>query len=283
MKLKYILPILLISIFTTACSEDDINDIVPIVSEIEGLTKVQELSNATHTIELFNDSGRFYTGYNTISIRIKDNATNSFVENATINWMPVMQMPTMAHSCPKTNPTKASGKDTVYTGNIIYQMAMEDGSGWSLTVNYTIDEVEYSVTNDITVMQNDDQNVASFMGSDDKRYIVAMVKPLKPIIGNNELVVGVYQMETMMSFPVVENFSLKLDPRMPGMGNHSSPNNTDLTYNSSDKLYHANLSLTMTGYWVLNLQLLNGEGTVLKGESVTTDNVQSSLYLELEF
>ncbi|WP_417214120.1 hypothetical protein [Bizionia sp.] len=283
MKLKYILPVLFIALYTTACSEDDTNFDTPIVNEVEGLNKVQELTNSTHTIELFNASGRFYTGYNAISVRIKDNTTNNYVENASISWMPIMQMPTMQHSCPNANPTKEPGKNTVYKGNIIYQMAFTDGTGWSLTVNYTIDNVDYSATSDIAVMQNEDQNVSSFVGSDDKRYVVAMVAPTNPIIGNNELVLGVYEMENMMSFPAVQNFSLSLDPRMPGMGNHSSPNNTNLTYNSSDNLYHANLTLTMTGYWVLNLKLMDGQGEILKGENVTEDNIQSSLYLELEF
>lgn len=283
MKLKYILPVLFIALFTTACSEDDTNFDTPIVNEVEGLNKVQELTNSTHTIELFNTSGRFYTGYNAIRVRIKDNTTNDYVENASISWMPVMQMPTMQHSCPNANPTKEPGKNTVYKGNIIYQMAFTDGTGWSLTVNYTIDNVDYSATSDITVMQNEDQNVSSFVGNDDKRYVVAMVAPTNPIIGNNELVLGVYEMENMMSFPAVQNYSLSLDPRMPGMGNHSSPNNTNLTYNSSDNLYHANLTLTMTGYWVLNLKLMDGQGEILKGENVTEDNIQSSLYLELEF
>ena len=86
-----------------------------------------------------------------------------------------------------------------------------------------------------------------------------------------------------MSFPEVADYTITLDPRMPGMGNHSSPNNTDLIYNTADKMYHGNLSLTMTGYWVLNLKLLNAMDEVLKGEDVTTENAQSSLYLELEF
>ena len=70
---------------------------------------------------------------------------------------------------------------------------------------------------------------------------------------------------------------------MPSMGNHSSPNNTDLTYSVLDNMYHGNLSLTMTGYWVLNLKLMDADNTLLKGEDVTPTNLQSSLYLELEF
>jgi hypothetical protein len=281
MKRKYILPILFISLLSLSCSTDNDDNLE--VNEIEGLIEVKVLSNDTHNIEIYNTEGQFTTGYNALSIRIKDKLTNSFVENASLSWMPIMQMPTMQHSCPKSAIIKAQGKDTVFEGYIIYQMTNPDGSGWSLTINYTIDEVDYSVTDTITVLQNSMQNVTSFMGSDNLRYIIALIKPNDPIIGINDMMVGLYKMENMMSFPVVEDYTIMLDPRMPGMGNHGSPNNTDLTFNFSDKMYHGNLSLTMTGYWVLNLKLMSDQDELLKGEDVSESNIQSSLYLELEF
>lgn len=280
MKFKYIIPILLVTLFNTACSTDDDNNPV---NEVADLIQIQEIINNNHTIELFNEAGAFTTGYNTISLRIKNNDTNSYFENANISWNPVMQMPTMQHSCPKSTIAKAEGKDTVFEGYIIYQMTNTDGSGWALTINYTIDNVNYSVTEPITVLQSENQNVTSFMGSDNLRYIIALIKPSEPIIGINDMKVGLYKMENMMSFPEVEDYTIMLDPRMPGMGNHSSPNNTDLTFNLADKMYHGNLSLTMTGYWVLNLKLISDQDELLKGEDVNEGNIQSSLYLELEF
>ena len=283
MKLKYIFPILFIALLNVSCSSDNDDDDSGITNEVAGLTKIQDLINDTHTIQLFNTTGQFKTGYNAISLRVIDNATNSYVEDANLSWIPMMQMPTMEHSSPKSTITKTLGKDTVYDGFIIYQMTNLDGSGWSLTVNYTINGIDYTVTDAITVLQNDNQNSASFMGSDDSRYIVALVEPNNPKIAINDLKVGLFKMENMMTFPVVEDFTITLDPRMPGMGNHTSPNNTDLTYNSAEQMYNADLALTMTGYWVLNLKLLNTNGEVLKGEDVTEENTQSSLYLELEF
>lgn len=283
MKLKYIFPILFIALLNVSCSSDNDDDDSGITNEVTGLTKIQDLINDTHTIELFNTTGQFKTGYNAISLRVIDNTTNSYVEDANLSWIPMMQMPTMEHSSPKSTITKTLGKDTVYDGFIIYQMTNLDGSGWSLTVNYTINGIDYTVTDAITVLQNDNQNSASFMGSDDSRYIVALVEPNDPKIAINDLKVGLFKMENMMTFPVVEDFTITLDPRMPGMGNHTSPNNTDLTYNSAEQMYNADLALTMTGYWVLNLKLLNTNGEVLKGEDVTEENTQSSLYLELEF
>ena len=281
MKLKYLLPIVCFTLFFS-CSTDD-NDDTMLINEVENLQLIKTIENGDQSIELYNEKGMFETGYNMISLRIKDNNTNTYVEDATISWMPVMQMPTMQHSCPKSEITKAIGKDTVYQGFIIYQMTFEDGSGWSFTLDYTINDVDYSVTETINVMQYENQNTASFMGSDDSRYIVALIAPKAPSIAINNMKVGLFKMENMMTFPVVEDYTIALDPRMPGMGNHSSPNNTDLTYNSADQFYYGNLSLTMTGYWKLNLKLLDASGTVLKGEDVTENNESSSLYLDLEF
>ncbi|MCF1192087.1 hypothetical protein LRR18_10875 [Mangrovimonas sp. AS39] len=281
MKLQFIYPIILLVLFSVACSEDD-TEFFP-TNELEGLTKIQELSNDSHVVELYSKSGTLSTGYNVVSVRIKNLSNNTYVENAEITWLPVMQMPTMNHSCPKSDPVQVANMNALYQGFMIYQMTNSDGSGWSLTIDYTIDDVSYTVSSELMVFQSNLQNVSSFMGSDDSRYVVALIEPEAPIIGINEMVVGVYKMETMMSFPVVENYLLTLDPRMPGMGNHSSPNNTDLTYQAEDELYRGNLSLTMTGYWVLNLKLLNEVGEVLKGEDVTEENIQSSLYFELEF
>jgi hypothetical protein len=281
MKLKYILPLVLIALIFS-CSTDDNDDTTP-ENEVANLFLIREISNGDQTIELFNKTGMFKTGYNAISLRIKDNTTNTYIEDASLSWMPVMQMPTMQHSCPKSNITKVIGKNTVYEGFIIYQMTNTDGSGWSLTINYNINGEAYSVTETIEVFQYENQNVASFIGTDDTRYILALIEPLNPSIAINEMKVGLFKMENMMTFPVVENYTIALDPRMPGMGNHSSPNNTDLSFNNADSFYYGDLSLTMTGYWKLNLKLLNVENDVLKGEDVTEQNESSSLYLELEF
>jgi len=281
MKLKYILPIAFIALFFS-CSTDDDNT-PTVVNEIEGLELIKTIVNGDQTIELYNKKGMFETGYNMISLRLKDNTTNSYIEDATLSWMPMMQMPMMQHSSPRSAITKALGKDTVYEGFIIYQMTGDGGSGWSLTLNYNVGGMDYSVTETISVMQYENQNTATFMANDDTRYILALIEPKDPSIAVNSMKVGLFKMQNMMTFPVVEDYTIALDPRMPGMGNHSSPNNTDLTFNNADNFYYGNLSLTMTGYWKLNLKLMNANDDVLKGEDVTDENEASSLYLELEF
>ncbi|WP_407492528.1 hypothetical protein [Elizabethkingia anophelis] len=196
--------------------------------------------------------------------------------------MPVMQMMSMSHSCPYSTIGKKENAQSTYKGYIIFQMAGNDMESWELTINYKIDGNEYTAKNKIKVDATPKRVIESFQGSDGKRYVLAMVKPVNPIVGINDMEASVYRMETMMNFVPEENYKVKIDPRMPGMGNHSSPNNTDLTYSSAG-MYQGKLSLTMTGYWKISLQLLDGSQNVIKGEEVTASNESSSIYFELEF
>ena len=279
--LKYLLPILLVATIIS-CTKDDDDVLLP-ENEVEDLILIQEISNDTHTVEMYSISGALSQGYNDITIRLKDKTTGDFVEDATFMWNPMMHMTQMSHSCPKSDLLKVSGKETIYNGYIVFQMAENADEGWDLTFNYTVDGEDFTAVGDISVPATDRKEVTVFMGMDDVRYIVALVNPQSPDVMINDVTFGLYKMESMMSFPVVEDYKILLDPRMPSMGNHTSPNNEDLVYNAMSNMYDGKLSLTMTGYWKLNLMLENENNEVLKGEEVTEDNESSSLYLEIEF
>jgi hypothetical protein len=281
-NLKY-LSILLLAIAFFSCSSDSDSVQENPINETSGLVKVQELSNDNHTVELYTETGKLIQGYNQISLRIKDKTINKYITNASINWTPIMNMSTMKHSCPKSLIEKVSGKQTLYNGDIIFQMAQNTSTFWELKINYIINAIDYTATAPISVSGSDKRTVNSFTGTDGVKYILAYINPKNPKIGLNNMTVGLYKMEDMMTFTAVDNFKVKIDPRMPSMGNHSSPNNTDLVQSVSGGLYNGKLSLTMTGYWKINLQLLNTSDQILKGEEFTPENLPSSLFFEVEF
>ena len=269
-------------VLLVSCSNDS-DDIIPEENnETENLQLVKTISNDTHSISLYNESGILLTGYNKLYFQIKNN-NDEYVKNATTSWLPMMNMHNMSHSCPFSNITKTIGKETLYEGYIVFQMASNAMEYWELTINYAINGNEFSATEIIDVSEASKKRVNVFMGSDDVRYIIAMIEPTTPQVAINNMVAGVFKSESMMSYPIVDNYKVLIDPRMPGMGNHGSPNNEDLEQSHIDKLYHGKLSLTMTGYWKVNLQLLNTNGEVLKGEAVTEDNESSSIFFEVEF
>lgn len=276
--LKY--AFLLATALFMSCSSDDNNNPAT-TDETDGLTFVESFHNNTHTINLFTENGELTEGYNRIFLQIKDTHDN-FIKDASLSWSPLMYMHNMQHACPFSQITKTSGKQTLYQGYIVFQMASNDSEYWELTFDYTIGGTTYQVSGEIDVFQSDKRRVSSFMGSDNQRYIVALIEPSDPKVAINDMSAGVFRMETMMSFPVADNYKLKIDPRMPGMGNHGSPNNVDLTQ-GADGFYHGKVSLTMTGYWKINLILEDQNGDALKGEEITETNQSSSIFFEIEF
>ncbi len=276
--LKYILPILTL-VFLASCSSNE----DPILDETTGLNFIKSLSNTEHDVEIFSTKTSLQQGYNDIYLRIKEKATGNYIENATLTWKPMMNMTMMKHSCPKSSIAKAQGKQTLYRGYIIFQMAENATEKWDLTVDYSINNTSYTVKDIISVPASPKKNVTVFMDASNTKYVLALIDPKEPKVGLNDFKVGLYKMENMMSFPMVENYMVKHDPRMPSMGNHSSPNNTDLTFDTTSKMYEGKLSLTMTGYWKLNLMLYNNTNQLIKGEAITTTNDSSSLFLEIEF
>ncbi|WP_343586452.1 hypothetical protein [Flavobacterium sp.] len=282
MKILKYTALLFLAITTFSCSSDNDSSSTP-VDETSGLHKIQEIANDTHIIELFSSTGSLVQGYNHISLRIKDKKTSTYITDAKLEWAPLMHMSMMQHSCPKSVVTKASGKKTLYEGDIIFQMAQNATEYWELSFNYTVNNVAYTAADKINVPTSAKRTVNSFKGSDGSNYVIAYIEPSSPKVAINDMTVGIYKMKDMMTFEAVNNFKIKIDPRMPSMGNHGSPNNTDLLQSETNVFYKGKLSLTMTGYWKINLQVLNADNEVLKGEAVTTDNPSSSLYFEIEF
>lgn len=272
--------LMLVAVAFASCSSDDNQTSV---NELEGLTKFKEITNTTHTIEMYSQSGMTEQGYNQIKLRIKDNATNAYIKDAQVSWTPMMHMAMMNHSCPFSAVKKVTTDGTLYDGYIMFQMAQNDTEYWDLKIDYKIADVDYTVTSVIDVPASDKRKVNTFTGSDGVKYLVAYIDPVDPKVAVNDIKVGVWKMQSMTNFPVVDGFTVKIDPRMPSMGNHSSPNNVNATQTTSGDLYNGKLSLTMTGYWKINLQLADAEGTVLKGEQITTDVTASSIYFEIEF
>ncbi len=195
-----------------------------------------------------------------------------------------MHMVSKTHSCPVSS-VSSSEFDGIESGFVIFQMPSNDSEYWDISFNINMNGSSMSVTKEVEVSLPLDnrKRVSVFMDANEQKYVLALVEPSAPKIAVNDIQMKLFKMETMMSFSEVPNGTILLDPRMPSMDNHSSPNNEDLIYNQLTKTYEGKLSLTMSGYWKLNLQYLDSNGQLVKGNEVTEAIPSSNLYLELEF
>ncbi|UII80412.1 hypothetical protein [Flagellimonas sp. CMM7] len=282
--IKYFFVALMLSMAFSSCSDNNNDDSI-IISEnpLEDFNMLTSFKANNHSVEIYSEQQQFSVGYNELFFRIKDDVSDSYITNADVSWKPIMHMTSMMHSCPNSAVSKT--KDgSVYTGYTVFQMPGNADEYWELTIEYTVEGQTYNATERIEVNAPADgkKTVNVFMGSDDTRYVLAMM-PMTPEVAVNDFSAMLFKMENMMSFPAVENYKVHIDPRMPGMGNHSSPNNEDLTFDTSSNTYMGKLSLTMTGYWKINLKVENETEEILKGEDITEENESSSLFFEIEF
>lgn len=283
---KTLFAFLAMAFLVSSCRTSDSDEInLPLDpnTEIEGLLKIKEVTNDTHIIELYSKSGATNLGYNDIKLRIKNKSTNQYEKNATIIWKPMMHMTSMMHSCPNSAVQKVKADGSLYSGYIVFQMPGNATEYWDLKIDYTINGASYSATSVMNVPAETKKTVNSFLGSDNVKYVLAYIEPTSPKVGINDMTVGIWKMQDMMNFPVVDGYTVKVDPRMPGMGNHSSPNNVNGIQSTAGKLYTGKLSLTMTGYWKINLQLAKADGTVLGGQEITDTNLASTIFFEIDF
>ena len=271
---------ILLAILFASCSKQNVE--IKKINETDSLQLVTSFSNDTHHFTFYTKNGKLQQGYNKIYFQIKD-INNQLVQEVSASWKPIMHMMTKAHAGPFSTIQKVVNSNGLYEGYIVFQMAGNDKEYWDLTIDYSIRDKSYSIHHKLNIIPFNKRNVVSFKGTDNQSYIIALIQPSAPKVAINNMEAMVFKMQDMTTFPVVDNFTIKIDPRMPSMANHGTPNNVPLTQVTNGSFYNGKLSLTMTGYWKINLQLLNESGIVLKGEPITGETESSSIFFEIEF
>lgn len=270
------LPLLAIGLLAS-CSQDA--DPVP-VNEVEGLKLITSFAKENRTVELYSVTGKLTTGYNEVFFRIKNPDSSTIANSTKTTWAPTMKMADSSHSCPASEVFTKAGTSSLFGGFIIFPMAGNGEEHWELTISYSAGGSNFSLAGKIPVEAASKRVVESFEGKDGQKYIIAMVDPAKPAVGPNDMSALLYRMNSSGGFEPVTGYTIKIDPRMPAMNNHGSINNVDLSY--KDGAYNGRVSLTMAGYWKINLQVANEKGEVIKGEPVTESHKGSSIYFEIE-
>lgn len=255
------------------------------------------------SIEALN--GTLYKGYNEIRLKIVNAQTNQAVSNSEITFLPILSdLDDNKTSCPHRYNLVYNSDEKYYSGYAVFTSESNPMGIWEVYISFTNNNQTFTVHQPVNVQMqtNKNLNMTSFTGNDGEQYFIALVAPQKPKVAVNELVAGIYKYNqpttpagnfpdpSQFSYSEVSNHTLLLDPRMPepSMGNHSSPNNLDLTQHT-DGLYYGMVNYTMTGNWTLNFILRNPNGEVIKGTEVPTDftpgieGAKSELHIDILF
>ena len=276
------------------------------VTETGDFKEASSISSNGYKISVEALSGTFYKGYNEIRLKITDAQTKQPVNASGVRFLPIVTgSDDSKASCPHRYELAYKSVEKYFLGYVVFTNESTSGKSWELYLSFTINNQTYQVKQHISVQpqSNKNLNMTAFTGIDDEQYVIALISPQKPKVAENKLVAGIYKYNkpsgppagsfpdpTQFSYTEVSNYKLLLDPRMPGpsMGNHSSPNNKDLTQ-QGDGLYHGVVNYTMTGNWTLNFIMLNHSGNIIKGTEVPKDftpgkeGVKSELHIDILF
>ncbi|KAF2517114.1 hypothetical protein [Flavobacterium foetidum] len=275
------------------------------IPELSEFKEAVSFTSGNYKVSIEALNGTFYKGYNELRLKVLNAQNNQRVNPSAVTFLPIMtNSDNVPSSCPHQYNLEYDAANNYYSGYSVFTSESDASGNWKLYISFTVDNQKYEINKQVTVekQSNKNLNMTAFTGKDGEQYCIALIAPQKPKVAENALIAGIYKYNkpttaagtfpdpSQFSYSEVMGYTLKLDPRMPepSMGNHSSPNNRDLTQ-QNDGFYHGVVNYTMTGNWTLNLILMNQNGLILKGTVVPSDftpgveGVKSELYIDTLF
>lgn len=215
-------------------------------------------------VTLYQDT-TFLTGYNKIYLVLTDSASAAAITNATATISTSMQMNmTDMMTCPVEQPVY-SGDIKMYTAASVFNMTTGNGMGqWNITVNIInpTNGKQGNASFMVNVNNRTYNLIATQTGSDGQTYMITLVQPLKPQIGMNNLELLIDKQNDDMIYSPVNNFKIQFTPKMPAMEDMTSTNNQNPILLANGH-YIGKVNFTMTGDWKLDIDLLNGQNTIV--------------------
>lgn len=251
----------LVSTLFAGCKKEE--DPTPSTSNTDGLVMIASgyTDEGAIKVNLYSTDS-LYSRYTNFFVEVRDSASNTVIEDAHIELMPMMDMTTMMHSAPFENPSSTDAVNGLFPCAVVFQMPGDMGWTLNIHVHEHVNGGEGEVTFPLMVKNPDPTRtrVVTPLNDPMSRLIISYVQPMDPKVGINDFEITLHSRETMMSFPGIENYTVEIEPEMPSMG-HGSPNNVNPT-DAGNGHYNGKVNFTMTGLWRINLNIMDGSTVV---------------------
>jgi len=271
------------------CSAEEALQVYRFLQTVKIIPELSKEIDGKYNVYAYSKNGSFHVGYNEIYFIATKKKNGNYIKNFDIKGItPIMLMVKMSmkHSTPASAGAESFNNDylAVKRGWVSFVMSTSDAGSWTLKYDYSVlGSVGTISETGITVnaLPDGQQWLKSFKSGDDTYYL-SLVNPLDWKTGKNTIVAYVSKKNTPATTPyglAQEQFVVEIDPRMPDMGNHTSPDNVALTL-QADGSYQGTVNLTMTGRWRIHLTVKNAAGDVVAGGDNLSEGF-SSLYFEV--
>ena len=268
------------------CSAEEALQVYKFLQTVKIVPELSTEIDGKYNVFAYTRNGSFHNGYNEIYFVATKKATGNYIKNFELtNITPIMHMVKMDkyHSTP-TGPAAESfdnGILAVKRSWVSFLMNTSEAGSWTLSYDALVLGKEGKVEKkDIVVNALPDGQawLKSFKVGDDN-YFLSLVNPSDWKTGTNTIKAYISKKSDPITTPyalATETFTVEIDPRMPDMGNHTSPDNTPLV-KQQDGSYQGTINLTMTGLWRIHLTVKDAKGNIVAGG----EEELSSLYWDV--
>lgn len=256
------------------CSAEEALQVYRFLHTVRIVPELQTEVDGKYNVFGYTKTGSFHTGYNEIYFVATKKATGNYIKNFDVTGItPLMHMVKMDmyHSTP-IGPDAASFNDgylAVKRTWVSFVMNTSEAGAWTLSYDaLVLGKTGGIEKRDIVVdALPDGQSWLKSFKVGDATYYLSVVNPNDWQTGTNTITAYVSKKSTKATVPyslAEENFTIDFDPRMPDMGNHTSPDNKALV-RQPDGSYQGIINLTMTGLWRIHLTVKDAQGNIVAG------------------
>ena len=295
-RFKYITMAALAIVSLLSCSKKDDDKPTPPVPPTPPtqLKTVAETKVDTYTVRLQNTSGTFVMGYNDVTLSVTD-ASGKEVDLQAATFTPWMDMYKgdgkggfskeimHTHTCPHTALAK---EGNVWKSQVLFQMMTAPSGVWFGKVTFKVGGKEHKTDRlDFTVVEQTNKalgKVRNFRvfteggNSKGQKHIYAVIAPEHPKVGENDLVLGIWKMQSMESFPEVEGLTVGVAVK-DAAGKELST--TTLSY--KDKFYRGKVTYPKAGTYILAYTLKDAQGNLVQPKD--DKKVDTTIATEIQF
>ena len=271
------------------CSAEEALQVYRFLQTVKIIPELSTVVDGQYNVFAYSKTGSFHTGYNELFFVATKKKNGNYIKNFDVtNVTPLMLMVkmNMKHSTPVGGKAESFDKDYLAVKRtwVSFLMNSSESGSWTLGYNVSVlgsKEAVEDVAVNINALPDGQQWLKSFKVGD-QTYFLSLVSPTDWKTGTNKITAYVSQKSNPITTPYAlaeEQFTIEIDPRMPDMGNHTSPDNTPLT-RQVDASYQGNINLTMTGLWRIHLTVRDAQGNIVAGGDDQKDGF-SSLFWEV--
>lgn len=271
------------------CSAEEALQVYNFLQTVNIIPELSTTIDGLYNVFAYTKSGSFNKGYNEIFFVVTKKKTGNYVKNFEIkNVSPLMYMVkmNMSHSTPVGDGyvTFDETRPALKRGWISFLMTTSDAGYWTLGYDVEVLGSTGSLADTEIVVDElpSGQDWLKSFKVDNNTYYLSLANALDWKTGTNDIVAYVSKKGAMGTSPyplATETFTVEIDPRMPDMANHGSPDNVALTH-QEDGSYKGTINLTMTGLWRIHLTVKDADGNIVAGGDDLKDGL-SSLYWDV--